>query len=608
MVKFFSSFFMNMRVISVFGFILLYLSTACLGGEFFVTSEHYFVCFTATMALYWCYIRLFSSEGKIHISTIDIAVCILIIYLTLNCLLVSKFPVDYLSFCALCSGMIAYMVAKQQFDLPRMVQMIIFLVLLSGITQCIWGILQCIDIVPIHAGIYRIVGSFQNPGVYANYLACIFPLALAMLLYSKKQPKRILSVISLVFIVCCFIMPFTMARAAWLGMFVGSLVITEYRYGWLSKIIFRMKKFLLIFGIVAILIFICGVGVVLYHLKPESAQGRLLIYKIALGMCKEHPLMGTGFNTFAREYNMYQADYFASGAGSETEKWLANINQVAFNEYLQIAVETGLVGLVLLLTIVVMLIYNRKQVHTPYAIGSMGSLASLACCACFSYPFHEISIVILVGLMLLIAGSELKTLSIHVSGKLYKKIIICLLSIAVFLCYYSVNNISLVSRWKNLATQTSIYGFDNKREQYKLLSTKLNNDPYFLYNYGVELSIAKEYKQGISILQYVCHYLSNTEIFCYLGDNYKGLGQYEKAEAYYQLASNTVPNKFYPLYCLAKLYHETGDSTKAFNMASIIVNKKEKVRSYTTYKIKNEMKQMADSLLSIIHSISPISH
>jgi O-antigen ligase len=588
---------MNLKFIFAFVFVALCLSVAYLGNEFFVTSEHFFVCFSAGIVLLWFCVHLFYGKKEIHISVLDVAVFALVAYLAVSCLVVSKFPVGYLPFGVLCCCWLTYTVAKQQMDFSLFIPMVILLILLSGVVQSIWGLFQNFNIIPVYVGRLKTVGSFQNPGVYANYLACIFPLALAILLYSEKQTKKALFVISLLFILCCiFVMPFTMARSAWLGMLAGTFVILEYRYGLFMKLTTRMKRSTLIFVMVMLLMTISIIGVTLFHFKPESAQGRILIYKIAMGMCKEHPLFGTGFNTFAKEYNLYQADYFASGAGSEMEKWLAGNNQVAFNEYLQITVETGLVGFVLILVIGATLIFYRKQVCTPYAIGAIGGLTSLACCACFSYPFHEIPIIVLAGWMLLVVGNDIKSFSIPIATKVQKSIVVFYTLMTVFLCYYSITTLPSVSRWKKLVTYKSIHGFDDSREQYARLYSQLDNNPYFLYNYGIELVLAREYERSIPILKQACHYFSDTNIFCYLGDAYKWLGQYEKAETNYWLASNMTPNRFLPLYNLAKLYRETGDNVKASELATILIKKKEKVPSHTTNKIKTEMKQMLDSL------------
>ncbi|MCL2738117.1 MAG: O-antigen ligase family protein [Bacteroidales bacterium] len=584
---------MNWRIIFAFIFITLSLSLAYVGNEFFITSGHYFICFVSGISLFWFCVRLCWNQREIHTSALDMAVLALIAYLAISSIVVSGFPVGYLPFCMLCCCGLSYVVAKQQANLFTFIPMVVFGVLLSGIVQSVWGLLQTFNILSVHAGNFKTSGSFLSSGVYANYLACIFPMALAILLYSKRNVKKISFVISWLFVVCCILAILaTMARAAWVGMLIGALVVTEYRYNWLTRIFNCAKKIKSILSMITILIVIGMAGIAMYHLKPESVQGRLLIYKITLGICKDHPWIGVGFNTFAREYNLYQADYFASSAGNEKEEWLAGINQVAFNEYFQITAETGLIGLILLLTIGCTLIYYRKQIRTPYAIGAMGSLIALACSACFSYPFHEISIAVLAGWMLLIIGNDLKPFTLSVPLKVQKYVIACFLLATILLCCYSVTTVSSLSRWKNLTVQTNLHSFDNTIEQYAELYTQLDNNPYFLYNYGIELVRAKEYEQSIPVLQRACRYFSDTDVFCYLGDAYKGLGQFENAEHCYRLASNMTPNKFRPLYSLVKLYSETGDIAKASELASILIEKKEKVKSYTTYKIKKEMRQL----------------
>ena len=60
----------------------------------------------------------------------------------------------------------------------------------------------------------------------------------------------------------------------------------------------------------------------------------------------------------------------------------------------------------------------------------------------------------------------------------------------------------------------------------------------------------------------------------------------------YRLAANVVPNKFYPLYLLVKLYDETGQTEKARAMARELLNKEVKVPSKAIEEIKAEMERL----------------
>ena len=77
-----------------------------------------------------------------------------------------------------------------------------------------------------------------------------------------------------------------------------------------------------------------------------SASGRVLIWKVSAEMFKKNPISGVGFGNFANYYNLYQAEYFASGKGSEINKMTAGQVRHAYNWYLETAAEFGVFGLV----------------------------------------------------------------------------------------------------------------------------------------------------------------------------------------------------------------------------------------------------------------------
>lgn len=79
-----------------------------------------------------------------------------------------------------------------------------------------------------------------------------------------------------------------------------------------------------------------------------------------------------------------------------------------------------------------------------------------------------------------------------------------------------------------------------------------------------------------------------------IGNNYLALGETEKAEEYYWKAYYTLPNRLYPLYLLAKLYHETGQDEKAKEMAMRLLEKEPKVMSTAV----REMKDYARKIMS----------
>jgi hypothetical protein len=53
-----------------------------------------------------------------------------------------------------------------------------------------------------------------------------------------------------------------------------------------------------------------------------------------------------------------------------------------------------------------------------------------------------------------------------------------------------------------------------------------------------------------------------------------------------------VPNRLYPLYLLAKLYHEEGDTVRFFEMAHIVETFIPKVESGNTERLRDEIREL----------------
>lgn len=87
------------------------------------------------------------------------------------------------------------------------------------------------------------------------------------------------------------------------------------------------------------------VGIHLYQIKNNSADGRLLIWKLSTKMIAENPFKGYGYGLFERNYNLKQASYFANQTSSNTERRNASFVAMAYNDYLEQTIEGGILGL-----------------------------------------------------------------------------------------------------------------------------------------------------------------------------------------------------------------------------------------------------------------------
>jgi O-antigen ligase len=83
----------------------------------------------------------------------------------------------------------------------------------------------------------------------------------------------------------------------------------------------------------------------LYQIRPVSAQGRLLIWRVSLSIFSDYPVLGVGFGQLPHYLGVYHGRFFEKGTATLTERMLPNLFFDSFNEYLRVAVEHGLLGL-----------------------------------------------------------------------------------------------------------------------------------------------------------------------------------------------------------------------------------------------------------------------
>lgn len=88
----------------------------------------------------------------------------------------------------------------------------------------------------------------------------------------------------------------------------------------------------------------------MFFLKPDSALGRLFMWKITCRAIAAHPW---GCHTgFACAYGGAQSLYFASGNYAAWEERVAGSPEYAFNEYLEFALTYGIVMCILALFVI----------------------------------------------------------------------------------------------------------------------------------------------------------------------------------------------------------------------------------------------------------------
>jgi O-antigen polymerase len=198
---------------------------------------------------------------------------------------------------------------------------------------------------------YAITGSFDNPAGFAAVLSLGFPIGLFLLKNGKIVEKYLAGTVLVLVAIAVFI---SGSRTGIMAIIISTFVSFGFRIGAKNK--FRKFIYFKLLPVLILGITMTGVSI-LYHLKKDSANGRLLIWRISSEMIKDKPLIGHGHGAFQTKYMDYQAEYFKHNPNSKF-KLLADNVKHPFNEFIKIAVECGLIGLMVVISLLFLIIWK----------------------------------------------------------------------------------------------------------------------------------------------------------------------------------------------------------------------------------------------------------
>ena len=232
-----------------------------------------------------------------------------------------------------------------------------WVLILAGMVEALWGLGQVYGYLPVKHAMFPLTGSFYNPGPYGGFLAMAFPVCLWEVLNHYRNCRKGLAYwISLVALVLIGIMlPATMSRTAWVAVAISSVYVCGSVYPTEIKSLGKRLSLKCKYWKVVVLLLLLAVGTAGYLMKKDSADGRLLMWKVSAQAVLEHPWTGVGWDQVPGAYGDAQEKYFASGEATAQEEHVAGSPEYVFNEYLQVAMARGVPALCGILMVVIVL-------------------------------------------------------------------------------------------------------------------------------------------------------------------------------------------------------------------------------------------------------------
>ena len=286
---------------------------------------------------------------------------------------------------------------------PRWVPWLIGAALAAGTVQGLLGIYQFVwqaGPEPFRLGRFlRAFGTFAQPNPYAGYLGMVVPLGLSLTLWALgaawRKPRRFwagarLLAYGLATIICIAGIVMSWSRGAWLGFATATLTVMTVHSGRSRLVLISLVLIMTITGLLsgfgllppAISARLADLGSFIGPLNLNAVEitdanfsvyERVAHWYAGIAMFADHPWLGVGAGNFSVVYSAYAL-----------ARWQQPLGH-AHNIYINIAAETGLVGLLAFLAmwgatfaITLRSIRNTSGYSRAVAVGVLGVLIHMS--------------------------------------------------------------------------------------------------------------------------------------------------------------------------------------------------------------------------------------
>lgn len=448
-------------------------------------------------------------------------------------------------------------------------KIILSAVIISSFYEICLGLWQLVSGHSNHY-LYLVTGSFYNPGPYSAYVMVGVIASLSEL--NTENQKFFRMFCRVVVLSGFFVLLLTVSRSA----LIATCIISVWLY---RKQIYPHRHLCLLATIT--------IGIILFVLKYNSAMGRIVIWFVSWLVFTEHPLFGV--DNYRAAYGEGLRLFFSEEKNIANYANYADITDFAYNDFLQVLVENGIIVFLGLCSFVVIAMYNLKT----RSLSLYYSMISLIIFSLFSYPFQLFPYQLLFTLCCAWGNSGNGCFVVGIGRKWM------IYPFYVIICYTGIIAASEVYRNRKLNSNyrefVSTKDPSDIKEYYRLLPM-CDKNKIFLFDFAKLLRENKRFNDSNAVLRkgtLECH---DPIFLVVMGNNYCDMGLYEEADNCYRKAFLTMPNRLYPLYKRMKLQESLSNRNETVSLCKKIIAFKPKVVSPATNQMKLEAEIIIDSI------------
>lgn len=447
-------------------------------------------------------------------------------------------------------------------------------------------------------GIYKVSGTWINPNITAIYLALTIPIIFYNILEVGIRKKITYLVL---FIAVFFAIILLKSRTAIIGTSLSILLLTEWRFRIMHSIFHKRKMYIKVFISIVIILLFFLLGVFAYKARVDSSDSRLFIWKLSFQLFQERQVLGYGYGSFEKNYNLYQADFFQRGFGSADEKRNAAHTKMAYNEFIENAVEGGIIGLAFFTLFLFYLIrrsyfYIKRnkyfyfdisnpsepslRIEQKIAITSGVAVVSLFCMSFMNFTILAVPVMLLFVLFSSLILSLTSEVGSTISPKYFLKYSpILLIFTGVFFLFNSISTTYYQKKIRDAVNlgvdkdyNTALAILESIPEGYRQTGDYYQTLAHVFY-------YSKDNENARVSYENASEFMSTPELYQQIGNSYSEVRNSNMAIEKYEIAKNIQPNRFTPRFLLLTEFIKMKDSSNAVRLANEIVSMEVKVPS-----------------------------
>ncbi len=551
-------------------------------------------------------IHFFKKRTVVQISRLDLAALFLILFISVHSIF-NGAGGDLFNRIDILLYMGIFYLLLQFTRFEYFFKQVIFIFSSGAIFLACYGLLQYFGIDPFRKALYpaaesMVIASMGNANSLAGYLAAIFPYLIYALISSQRRFIKVFWGFSLIITLSAVVL--TLSRGAWLALIGTGLIFYSFKLRHVRILQNRIVAFYFLLGLFA---FLTIFGWATYQINPESAIGRIFIWKITQNMIAADPIWGIGYGRYGVEYLNYQAKFFEDPV-NERYFDLADNLKGAKNEYLQILVETGIGGFILFFILFFMFYHQSYKVVISIRHQNSNSEERLAIMtivvsttiillhALVDNVFYAVPIMVLFWFNLAMVSVLAKKHDLHcskfyISFSHHPIIQLAGLILLFFNIFVIWNKAKGYIYWQDGQNYVAAGLWEHGIKAYEKALRKFPRDGELQFHLGAAYAYTRKPEKALKLLKQATQRFNDKNLYIVLGYTYIQLKDFYQAEKSFNRALQMYPKLLLPRLWLAELYLNQGKKEAAIQKLNSIIKTKPKNYSEEIIRIKQEARQ-----------------